>query len=399
MVARIKNRAMRRWLGAVLACAAIGAGRVPAVAQFTAAPACAVAPDEQSANIRVLGAVCGTATFAVSAADRRLGELRIEAADGIYIRTVSLRYASGGGTAQDVPMPLHRLLNAGEATAPFPTTRAGLGLVSVTVDVNPPGYGRGGVRLVLTSPNGEAAHSTAVEPQAAAAGGDYVLIGSSFVHLQQLRDTIAIGRDKGRFDSLVIASRGNDVPVQSIVVVPVNGPAFTADIRTLIAPGTASGAIAIDPPDFLHEVTITYGTVAAQSRTPAIEVRGRDSENWLGKVGENRQYAGGWVMLGAADIVVAPHSRRTAFRIGGQAGPFRKLRFVARRGAVDLVGVTVDAGDGRQETLPVNAMLLPDTQSAPVTLSGSMPIGSVALAPRLNANSRLDAAVEVWAQY
>ena len=105
-------------------------------------------------------------------------------------------------------------------------------------------------------------------------------------------------------------------------------------------------------------------------------------------------------MLGAADIVVSPHQRRDRFQVGGHAGPFKKLRFVARRGAVDLAGVTVDAGDGRQETLPINTMLLPDAQSAPFALTnGAMPIGSVALMPRLHANSRIDASVEVWAQY
>ena len=135
---------------------------------------------------------------------------------------------------------------------------------------------------------------------------------------------------------------------------------------------------------------------------PILEVRGHYSESWLGKIGENRQYAGGWVMLGTVDIVASPHTTmpRDRFRIAGQEGPFKKLKFVARRGAVDLNSVSINAGDGREETVPINTILLPGVQTAPFVLSnGAMPIGTIALSPRLHSSSRVDASVEVWAQY
>ena len=219
------------------------------------------------------------------------------------------------------------------ATASIPTTRAGLGLQSVTVDVSPPGYGAEQVVLTLSGMSDPSQNRTgdwtgstvAVQPVSA---GDLTLIGSTTAHLSQLRDTITIGRTKGRFDAIVIASQGNDLPVQSVLVMPVNGTAFAIDLRRTIAPGTVSDVIVLDPPDFLHEVTVTYATAAPQARVPTLEVRGRYAADWLGKIGENRQYAGGWILLGTVDVVVGPHmaAAPNRFSIAGQDGPFKKLR-------------------------------------------------------------------------
>ncbi len=365
--------------------------------------ACAFTPEGDAGNIRVVPATCGTATFPVDASQRLLGELRVAVSNPFYIRIVKLTYGTGAGrTTHVTEVPMHRLLSAGETTDAFPTARDGLGLQSVTVDASPPGYGADQVILALERTTVDAADTwtTAISTGSISAR-DWVVIASTSARLTELRDTIAIGRGKGRFESLVISSRGGDLPVQSVLVSPVNGVAFTTDMRTVIAPGTFSQAISIDPPDFLHAVIVTYGTPQPGSRRPVLEVRGKYAENWLGKVGENRHFAGGWVLLGTADIIVRPHSgARTDFRVEGQPGPFKKLRFIARRGTVGLASVVIDAGDGRTETLPVNALLMPDAQSAPFVIgAGSMPIVSVALTPQVRSNSRLDVAVEVWAQY
>jgi hypothetical protein len=73
---------------------------------------------------------------------------------------------------------------------------------------------------------------------------------------------------------------------------------------------------------------------------------------------------------------------------------------VARRGAVDLVNVSVEAGNGQGETLPVNALLVPGQPSQPLTFaSGPISISHLSLAPRIRTQSRIDATVEIWAQY
>ena len=385
------------------ACVAFASMLCPAQAQFMAQSACAFTPEGDATNIRAVPAMCGSATFSVDQSQRQLGELRVAVSNSLYIRTVKLTYGSGAGrTTQQTELPMHRLLSAGEATDAFPTVRAGLGLQFVTVDASPPGHGADQVVLALES-------ATEAPPELASSAittasllpRDWVIIGSTAARLDQLRDTIPIGRGKGRFESLMISSRGDDLPVQSVQVTPVNGKAFAVDLRAVIAPGTLSQSIAIDPPDFLHSVLVTYGTAVPNSRPTTLEVRGRYSENWLGKAGENRHFAGGWVLLGTADIVVRPHGgARDSFRVEGQPGPFKKLRFVARRGSISLASVAIDAGDGRTETLPVNATLVQDKETPPfVIAAGSLPIISVALTPHLKSTSRLDASVEVWAQY
>lgn len=396
----------------VLAAIVLAAAPAPLQAQQT----CAIA-DPANPAVRVLPAACGMAAFQIGTAQRQRGQLAVTAHSGnIYIRKIRLIYGgSASAPGQQAEVAMHRMLGAGEASPQFPTSKDGLGLMSVTVDVNPAGYGADATRLALSGANEPAAArvtnssaiTTAALPESAASTSvldarEWVLIGSTAVHLSQQRDTIAVGRNKGRFEQLIISSRNNDLPVQTVQVVPMSGPAFAADLRTVIAAGTLSQMIAIDPPDFIREVTVTYGTTALQTRVPTLEVRGRYAESWLGRLGENRQYAGGWVLLGTADIVASPHSGlpRSGFSVQGQDGTFKRLRFVARRGAIDLAEVNVDAGNGRSETVPVNTLLVPDKDSSPIAFpNGPQAISKIVLTPRIRSQSRIDATLEVWAQY
>ena len=374
-----------------------------------AAAACATAAGPSAPNTLSVPATCGTITFPVDADLRQHGQLHIAVRDGnLFVRTLTLEYASTGSGPRRGEVPLRRLLGAGETTAPFATSREGLNLVSVSLQVNPATSGSEPATLALVSPSaaGAAANATRSAARPASVGvlatDEWVLAGSVQAHLSQLRDTISIGRGKGRFDQLVISSRDADLPVQSVQVVPVTGAPFAAEVRTLITAGTVSQMIALNPPDFIREVTVTYGTPTPQPRTPTVEVRARYAESWRGKFGENRQYAGGWVLLGTVDVVAMPHTpqRRDLMRIQGQEGPFKRVRLVARRGAVDMVTMTVDAGDGRTEALPVNAVLMPDKETAPFAFTaGPMPLAAVTLTPRIRPQSRIDATVEVWAQY
>jgi hypothetical protein len=371
-------------------------------AQLPSPVGCATQPEPESSHVRAVAGTCGSAVFQIDARQRQLGALRLVVGGNLYVRVIRLVYRSSNGTAQqETQMPLHRLLVEGEASEPIPTTRSGLSLVSLAVDVNPPGYGVGPVPMELIGPTDSAPAATKIEDGRTTSEG-FMLIGSVVAHVAESSDTIIIGREKGRFDGIVIGSRGNDLSVQSVQISPFNGVPFSIDVRNVITPGTEGAVIPIEPPDFLHQITVTYGTQPSASRQPILEVRGHYAENWLGRLGDNRNYAGGWVLLGTADIVASPHraAQRDNFRIAGQEGPFKKLRFVARRGALSLISVAVDIGDGRQETLPLNALLVPDVQSAAVTLqSGAVPIGSVVLTPRVAPSSRIDATVEVWAQY
>lgn len=394
----------REFVASVCFLAGLSASFFPARAQF-AASQCATQPEGASASVRAVAGTCGTATFQIDAQQRSLGAVRLAAGGALYIRAIRLTYQGSNGGAQHLTqVPLHRLFVEGETTDPIPTARAGLSLVAVVVDLNPPGYGVGPVPMALVGPDGSVQVPASAESADAArtAGSDWLLIGSVSAHLDTARDVIVIGREKGKFDGIAIGSRGNDLLVQTVTIAPVNGAPFSVDVRRVLAPGTSGWTIPIDPPDFVHQVTVTYGTQAASMRPPLLEIKGHYAENWLGRVGDNRHYAGGWVMLGTADVIASPHHAilRDRLRVAGAEGPFKKLRFVARRGAVSLGSAVIDAGDGRQETLPVNAVLMPDTPSPPIALtSGAMPIESVQLSPRLGPSSRVDATVEVWAQY
>ncbi len=371
--------------------------------QPVAAQECGTTPDPAAAQLRQLAGSCGTAAFAIGTLERRTDKLVVTIARGnVYVRAVHLRY-EGGAEAQ---VPLHRMLSSGDATPEFPTTRDGRALQLVRADVAAPGAGNDPLLLAL-APAGNAVVTTGAvgdgTPKTALDKRAWVLAASATASLAQRRDTFEIGRQKGRFDHLVLSARGRDLPVQSVQIMPVSGPPWTVDLRAVITSGTLAAPIRIDPPDFIRSVTVTYGTPSPEAalHPPVVEVHGRQTDGWEGRVGENRQYAGGWLLLGTVDVVSTPHQARAPLRIAGREGPFKKVRFIARRGAVDLVAATVQAGDGRSETLAVNALLMPGVPSAPVEFANgaALPIASLSISPRLKPLAHVDATVEVWAQY
>jgi hypothetical protein len=370
--------------------------------------ACATIPDASAQHVRVLSDACGTATFVVPASDRQSGTLALNVARGqAFVRTVRLHYGSGiNGLPAE--MRVHRLVGEGEATPLFATKAAdGRPLMSVTVDIAPAGSGAQPVVLALgdggSRPLTTGALAGQPQPAAAADMRDWVLTASARANLAARRDMLEIGRQKGRLESLALSTRGADLPIQSVQIIPFDGQAYTVNLGATLREGAASVPLVIDPPDFIRAVVVTYGTPSVQvsQRVPVIEVRALQSVSWGGSIGENRQYAGGWMLLGTVDVIVAPHQPRPALRIPGREGAFRKLRFVARRGAIDLASVTVDAGGGRNETLAVNTLLMPDQASQAQGFSNgeALTIGAISLMPRLRNQSRMDATLEVWAQY
>ena len=382
----------------------------PAGAETTS---CATGADGQPPDVRALPSGCGIVSFPVDAGLRQRGELQLAVGgSSVYARSIKLTYGNPAidASAGVQEITLHRLLEAGDASPSFPTARDGRPLMLVTLDVSPPAYGADPPLVMLGAANGagqaETGTPTPGATRTAKAALDmtqWVEIGSAFAQIDKLQDHISIGQQKGKFDRLVLSSHGGDVPVQRVQVVPVNAPPFAVDVRAVIAPGMLSGTIAIEPPDLLREVVVTYGTAAPGRRAAAIEVYGRYDENWLGRTGENLQFAGGWVMLGTADVIASRTSgaARGGLRVGGQENArFKRLRFVARRGAISLMSVMVDSGGGQQETLAVEALLQQDIASKPVEFkSGPLAIESLTLTPRVRPHGMMDATVEVWAQY
>ncbi len=395
-------RSILRFSGAWLFVGALALCGGTAVAQ-----SCAGAPHPSQPHLRELAGTCGTATFAISADTRQAGDLSLVVMRGqVYVRSLRLLYGNGA-TRTQAEIRLHRLLTEGEASPAFATSREGLALVAVSIDTAPPGSGADPVLLALGGRGGQPLTTGSLQGPpgriTALAADQWVLAGSATANLEARRDLIEIGRQKGRFEVLALSIRGRDLPVQSVQVIPFDRQPFAIELGTTLTNGILSAPIVLDPPDFVRAVQITYGTPSpsALQRSTIVEVRGRQTASWSGQLGENRQYSGGWLLLGTIDVVVQPHQPRLPLRLTGRDGQFKKLRFVARRGAVDLIGATVQAGDGRDETVAVNSLLSPDQPSTPVGFSNgvALPIASIRILPRLHAQSRVDATVEVWAQY
>jgi hypothetical protein len=371
------------------------------------AQSCATTPEAGPPHVRIFADACGTAAFSVNAHERGAASLSLNVARGqAYFRSIRLVYGEGSSRVH-TDMRLHRLIGERDTALSVPTRLDGRSLTSVFVDIAPPGSGTEPIVLALgdgtqnASANGGAVRGA--PPTAAADKSEWILAASARANVAARRDVLEIGRQKGRFESLALSGRGGALPVQSVQVIPFDGQPFTVDLSATLAPDNWSAPIAVDPPDFVRAIVITYAAQSGQAavQSSVVEVRGRHAESWGGQIGENRQYAGGWMLLGTVDIVVAPHQPRPAFRIAGREGAFRKLRFVARRGTIDLAGVTVDAGGGRSEQLAINTVLMPDQPSQPQGFANgaALPITTVSLAPRLRSQTRMDATLEVWAQY
>ena len=328
-----------------------------------------------------------------------------------YIRQITLNYGRQRETPHTSNMSIRSAVMAGDMIAEIPASHSGKALASIVI-VADPGSIASETRVELDIGNNVPTGSDGMPAAGSNVSGDpqrlqpktktWPLIASTRADPNQPRHVLAIGREKGPVKNVEISARNGALAIIKVRFILTNNEPIELDAVGELSPTARPLSISLDQADAIREIVIVADPKRPQTSAAVIEVRAQTSETWAGAIGENRIKTGGWVLLGTVTIANGYRDQpdRKNFVVDGAEGRFQRLRLVARRQAVTMLTLSVDPGDGKPQSLPVNATLQPDINSAVIALpAANTPIARVTLQPVIRSRVPIDAAVEVWAQY
>jgi hypothetical protein len=238
--------------------------------------------------------------------------------------------------------------------------------------------------------------------------GNDVMFGYQNVGFGIDRDVIKVGGEIGKFDRIRLRVLGNDVRLNTLKVLYMDGStqdlAVDADIRA----NTRTSWLEIDGKKFIREIQMSYRSKPNFKGQARIEVTGQYADGWLGPNGEGKAYNAGWVLLGAQTAGFTGFDKDT-INVGKNEGGFAKLRIVAKDRAITLREVRVVFFTGPDEVFTMRERVDPGNPYGPLEFkSGRSAIKEIQAKYR----SRFDlakglknlfegtpAVVEVWGQH
>jgi hypothetical protein len=294
-----------------------------------------------------------------------------------FIDSITMSYRTRPGYGQKGIIEVYALQAPGGAGY----ARSGPGSASAAVSrpSGPPPYtGPGPAPAVVTPPTAVtgpiSAGTTPAAPAAIRPGqqtdtGD-VLFGSQSVGFGVDRDIIRVGTEVGKFDRIRMRVLDNDIFINSMKVIYVNGEAeevaYNADVRK----DTRTRWIQLKGDRFIKEIQLTYRSRPSIKGQAYIEVYGQYAEGWLGPQGEGKKYNAGWVMLGAqtAGFTI---DRNDVINVSRNEGGFRKVRVQVRDQAITMFELRVVYGNGEVDVIPFNRQRIDaGARSAEIDLKG-----------------------------
>ena len=293
-----------------------------------------------------------------------------------FLDSVTMSYRTRPGYGQKGIIELYALQAPGAASYARPS-----GYVSPPVarPATPPPYtGPGPAPAVAAAPSAVtgpiSAGPTPAAPAALRPGqqtdtGD-VLFGTQSVGFGVDRDIIRVGSEIGKFDRIRMRVLDNDIFINSMKVIYVNGEAeevaYNADVRK----DTRTRWIQLKGDRFIKEIQFTYRSRPNFKGQAYIEVYGQYAEGWLGPQGEGKKYNAGWVMLGAqtAGFTI---DRNDVINVSRNEGGFRRVRVQVRDQAITMFELRVVYGNGEVDVIPFNRQRIDaGARSAEIDLKG-----------------------------
>mgnify|MGYP001005086127 CR=1 FL=1 len=324
--------------------------------------------------------------------------------DPVFIRRVQIRYENGyveetrirqdlnpGDMTSDIDLAGDRPTHIREVIVllrPLPGA-SGMMRLQLLGDINrrfaiPPGYGVAPV----------APPRPAYGPALASVPGGWVLFGTQSVGFKTERDTIAVGREVGRFDKIAFRVSGNDVFFREIEIVFGNGETQKFPINAEVRANTLTPALELGGNRFIREINMTYQAKPGFKGRATVEVFGEYAASWVS--GDAKKHNDGWVLLGSQRAAMLKNDV-DVFQVGKRWGSFKAIRIIAKGHAVRVNWLRVTYGNGETEELPVNRELRGGEASAPLDLRGrERYIESIAINYRSRFNLAGEAVVEVW---
>jgi hypothetical protein len=226
-----------------------------------------------------------------------------------------------------------RAVRAAAAAAPAGTT--------------PSGAATGNISTIPTT-----AASAAVKPGTATDSGE-VLFGTQAVGFAVDRDVIRVGSEVGKFDKIRLRVLDNDIFINSLKVIYVNGEstelAYNADAKK----DTKTKWFDLKGDRFIKEIQLIYRAKPNFRGQAYVEVYGQYAEGWLGPQGEGKKYNSGFVLLGGqtAGFTI---DRNDVVKVGRNEGGFKRFEVRVRDQAITLFEVRVLYGNGEVDIIPAN---------------------------------------------
>ncbi len=234
----------------------------------------------------------------------------------------------------------------------------------------------GGAAVTMAPTTGPiAATPTAPVPTTAQPGqvlpGGAVLFGVQNVGFLRDRDVIRVGANLGQFDRVQLRVLDNDIFVNDIDVVYVDGTTQKLAVNTDVKQNTRTRWLDITGTKFIKEIQMTYRSRPQLARGQArIEVYGQIADGWLGPNGRGRQFNEGWVLLGAQTAGRFLRAEVDRIEVGRNEGLFKRLRVTVKDRALVFDELRVVYGNGEEEVIPVKATVAANSTFGPVDLKG-----------------------------
>jgi hypothetical protein len=201
------------------------------------------------------------------------------------------------------------------------------------------------------------------------ADGNDVMFGYQNVGFGLDRDIIKVGGEIGKFDRIRMRVLGNDVHMNRLKIVYMDGTtedlAVDADIRA----NTRTSWLDVDQSKFIREIQMSYRSKPNFKGQARIEVTGQYADGWLGPSGEGKKYNQGWVLLGAQTAGFTGFDKDT-ITVGRNEGGFSKVRVVAKDRAITLREVRVVFFSGPDEVFSMRERVDPGNPFGPLEFKG-----------------------------
>jgi hypothetical protein len=235
-----------------------------------------------------------------------------------------------------------------------------------------------------------------------------VLFGYQNVGFGIDRDIIKVGGDIGKFDRIRLRVLGNDIHINALKVVYMDGDTQDVAVDAVVRANTRSKWFDLKGDRFIREIAMTYQSKPNLKGQARVEVTGEYAKDWLGGTGEGRKYNQGWVLLGAQTAGFTGFDRDTIL-VGRNEGGYSRLRIETKDRAITLREIRVKYFEGPDEVFTMNDRVDPDRPFGPLEFrGGKAPIKAIQAKYR----SRFDfikgfnsvlkgnpAIVQIWGQH
>jgi hypothetical protein len=400
--------------------------KVAAAAGLFAAISCTLSLAAPSEKLVVIGTqtidLSGSGvSIDVSGAPGAYRGIRIRAKSGApQIDRIQIIYRDGKVHNEQRPIALSK----GERTRAIPETSADAFIDTVNI-VNKIGSGKAIVEVLgiqsqegaITERPAPASGDVSAEPAGTvpdptAPGtlkdGRDVMFGYQNVGFGIDRDVIKVGGDLGKFHRIRLRVLGNDVHVNALRVVFVDGQEQNLAVDADLKANSRSQWFEINGDRFIREIQMTYRSHPNLQGQARVEVTGEYAKGWLGVAGEGRNYHQGWVLLGAQTAGFTGFDR-DVINIGENEGGFTRLRIEAVDRAITLKEIRVKYLSGPDEVFTMRERVDPGKPYGPLEFKGGKaPIKSIEASYRSRFDlakglkSALDgrpAVVQIWGQH